>query len=112
MDYEEIRDENADHPDVQERANYHGYLRRELPPPVRSCLESAVSSQFQALADALRTQPDEIIQGCIDQLLMDYETAQTTTNADSNRRNCTTASYMRFGHLSNQCPPKYFAHTS
>jgi hypothetical protein len=70
-DYEAIRDENADPPDVQERANYHGYVRRELPRLVRSCLESAVSLQLQTLASAL----DEIIQGCMDQLLMDYETA-------------------------------------
>jgi hypothetical protein len=54
-DYEAIRDENADPPDVRERANYHEYVRRKLPSLVRSRLESAVSSQFQALADELRT---------------------------------------------------------
>jgi hypothetical protein len=86
-DYEAIRDENADPPDVQERANYHGYVRRELPRLVRSRLESAVNLQFQTLASAL----DEIIQGCMDQLLMNYETARATTNAGSNRHQCRTS---------------------
>ena len=79
-DYEAIRDENADPPDVRERANYHEYVRCELPRLIRSRLESAVNLQFQTLASAL----DEIIQGCMDQLL-NYETARATTNADSNR---------------------------
>jgi hypothetical protein len=79
-DYEAIRDENADPPDVRERANYHEYVRRELPRLIRSRLESAINLQFQTLASAL----DEIIQGCMDQLLMNYETARAT-NADSNR---------------------------
>jgi hypothetical protein len=58
----------------RERSNYHGYVRRELPRLVRSRLESAVSLQFQTLVSAL----DEIIQGCMDQLLIDYETARAT----------------------------------
>lgn len=78
-------DENANDPEAHERTNYDEYYRRELPRLIRSRLESTVDSQLQALESALRTQIDNIIQDCMDQLSTNYEAARArAAAADSN----------------------------
>lgn len=80
-DFEAILDEIADQSDLQHRADYDAYCRRELPRLVRSHLESAVASQLQALESALRTQVDEIIANCLERLSASYQASRTTATA-------------------------------
>jgi hypothetical protein len=83
-DFEAFLDESTDQVDLQERADYDAYCRRELPRLVRARLVSVVASQLQALESALRTQLDEIIENCLEQLSASYEASRTTTTG-SNR---------------------------